>query len=172
MRFIQIAGVVLIILITVFMLIGIAIPEFDYRNRVTVNKPQAEVFAAFNDTGRTAQWMDGLQRIEHTGGAQEGTGSRWRMTIVQNGETMTVDEEVTLFSPDSLLMMRMGNEVLDSYLTIEFIQKDSAVTDIHQHTRVVGANPLWQSVLPLFKGTMRDANQANLERFRAMLEGG
>ena len=54
----------------------------------------SETFALFNDLSKTKEWIPEFQKIDTIVEKPGKTGSEYRITVDNNGETMTMKERV------------------------------------------------------------------------------
>ncbi len=159
----------LAVLTIAFFSIGFISPEVTYENKVLVNKSIAHSFRVFNNPNKLKEWITGFKKISHVSGFPNEVGSQWELTIVDNGEEMTMIEEVTAYELDRLFAFKLDNDVLTTYVEIRF-EKVASGTAIVVKNRVIGKNIFFKSLFPLYKSYFEETTQVEYEKLKNVIE--
>ena len=157
------------ILLIAFLSIGFIIPEVSYENKVLVNKPIEHSFQVFINPNKLKDWISGFKKINHVSGFPNEIGSKWALTIEENGEEMTMIEEITAYELDKLFAFKLDNDVLTTYVEIRF-EDSGKGTAIIVKNRVIGKNMFFRSLFPLYTSYFKEMTQVDYEKLKNVIE--
>jgi len=103
-------GVIILLLVSAFFSLGIFIPSLNYDNKILVNKPVEQSFRVFTNVFSFSEWIPGFKNIKWLSGKQNEIGSKWEMTVVQEGEKYTMTETLTYFKENELFAFKLEND--------------------------------------------------------------
>ncbi|MCB0278184.1 MAG: SRPBCC family protein [Calditrichaeota bacterium] len=161
---------VIIALLVIFLLIGVFVPQFSYRSKITVNKPVEHAFAVFTNPDLMSNWMLGLQSIETVEGEPETVGSKFKFSFVQNGEHIEIVETITEFVKNHKYSIDIDAEPMIAHTEISFNAIDSNQTEIIADTEVNGKNMLWRSVLALSQSYFQENSDIQYQQLADLIE--
>ena len=157
------------ILTIAFLSIGLIFPEVSYENKVLVNKSIEHSFRVFNNPMKLKDWITGFKKISHVSGFPNEVGSQWELTIEEDGEEISMLEELTAYELNKLFALKIDSEVLTTYVEIRFEEVDSG-TEIIVSNRVIGKNIFSRSLFPLYKSYFAKTTQADYEKLKSVIE--
>lgn len=139
-----------------------------------IDRPQAEVFAAFCDLDNAPDRMSGIMGIERLEGEGFEVGTKWRETRVMFGKEATEDMWVTeLAEPSSYHVEAESHGAhYDSNFTFEAVDGGTKVTMTFAGQPLTLMGRIMGAVMGIFfKGATRKAVQQDLDDMKAALEG-
>lgn len=163
-----IVGAIVVLSIT-FLSIGFIIPEVTYENKVFVGKPVGHTFQVFNNPNKLKDWITGFKKISHVSGFPNEVGSQWALTVEENGEEITMIEEITAYELDKLFAFKLDNDVLTTHVEIRF-ERVGTGTAIIVNNRVIGKNIFFKSLFPLYKSHFAEMTQVDYEKLKNVVE--
>jgi hypothetical protein len=114
-------------------------------------------------------WITGFKNISHVSGFPNEVGSQWELTIEEDGEEISMLEELTAYELNKLFALKIDSEVLTTYVEIRFEEVDSG-TEIIVSNRVIGKNIFFRSLFPLYKSYLAETTQADYEKLKSVIE--
>jgi uncharacterized membrane protein len=154
----------------VFFGLGYLNPVLKYQNRVTVNKPRAEVWKTFNDESRMKDWLEGFESIELVSGEKGQPGSKYKLVIAGEGQNVEIYETMREVKPEELYSFTLDAEPLTNEVSVTFADKDGG-TEIIQKEAVAGKSIVWRSLFYWLQSTFQVNSKKNLENFKRIAEG-
>ena len=164
----RIVGILIVLALSVLGFVlysGYSNPEFTYQTQVVVDVPPERAWQVFNDPEKLPLWVEGFQKIEYLRGEPNAVGSHYRLTF----DDVVVTEELTLIEENERLEMTFDNEMMTAENMVVFRPSDRG-TRISTESTVRGNGIFWQSVLLFSQSAMQQRQQADLERFKALVE--
>jgi len=169
MRVLKTTGIILLVCVLGFLSIGILFPEISYQTTVHVSRSPATVFSVLTDAGRMGDWIEGYVSMETIVEHDDQIGNEYRLTFVQNGDTLILDEEVTEFVENERFGLTLTHEIMVTESSIT-LTKTSEGTSIATTNLVRGSGMLWRSLFPLMKGTLETEQRRQYERLSQIIE--
>jgi uncharacterized membrane protein len=169
MKIVKIIVIFLVVLSFIFFGTGLVIKENNYSVEISINKPLEETFQLFNNQELMTQWVPQVTKVETIKENPGIIGSEYRITIDNNGETITMKEKVLAF---------VENQKVTQYFDQENVLKtnDYVFATEGSQTKIV-LNATYQAesyilncVFPYFKGTFKGVDQTNLDNFKTFAE--
>ena len=114
-------------------------------------------------------WITGFKKISHVSGFPNEVGSQWELTIEEDGEEISMLEELTAYELNKLFALKIDSEVLTTYVEIRFEEVGSG-TAIIVSNRVIGKNIFFRSLFPLYKSYLAETTQADYEKLKSVIE--
>lgn len=169
MKTVKIVLGILILLTVAFFCTGLVIKENTYKHEITINKPISETFEIFSDQSLVKEWIPEITNIEEIDMKPEMVGSVYRVTMNNEGVVLSKKETILAY---------VKNQKVTYYHDAEGVLKtddfsfssDGANTKISLESKYSGKSYLISCVFPYFKGTFKDVDVQNLERFKAYAE--
>lgn len=158
-------GLVVLLLLGV-VIAGMTTDVIEYENRVVIDRPVEQVWAAFTDVSRLEQWMTDLDTIENVSGEHLEVGSQWRLVFDED----VLHETVTAVEPPNRYAFDMRTNVFEGDTDVSLAAVDGG-TELTSSTRVVGSNPLLHGMFVFMESSFHDRTQEQFERFAAIVEG-
>lgn len=137
--------------------------------KVLVNKPVEHSFQVFNNPNKLKEWITGFKKISHVSGFPNEVGSKWELTVEDDGEEITMIEEITAYELDRLFAFKLDNDVLTTYVEISF-EEVSAGTAIVVKSRVIGKNIFFKALFPLYESYFKETTQVDYEKLKNVIE--
>ncbi|MCA9717473.1 MAG: SRPBCC family protein [Myxococcales bacterium] len=161
-------GLVLVLVLG-FFAAGLVIPTLSYETSVEVERPVETAWRVFMDGERMSQWMTNLQRVETIAGEPGMVGSQFRLVFDENGEEVVVSEMVTEVRKHEVYAFTIESDSVGGNAAVRF-------EDLGMRTRVTirnelqGQNPVWQSLIVISQGFMRDRQLEQLNKLKQLIE--
>ncbi len=168
-KFLKITGVVLLLLTVIFFSLGLINPNVSYTSEILVNKPVAETFRKYNDPGTLKQWIPEMKSFEIVEIKPGMVGTKLKMIIESEGQTMELNEEVTAFEENKLVGLSFDAGMMHKSDLVEFIQTGDGTLIKGTYT-CTGSNLFYKSLFSLFKGKFKSIDEGYLKNFKVFIE--
>ena len=168
-KILSVIGILLGACVVSFLLIGVFMPRLDYKITFEVNKPVDQTFKVFMDASLAGQWMTGFKRMETLSGKPGEVGSKYRFVFEEGDEEIIVDEEILVMKENEAFAFSMENEMLTGRGEFRFKDKNGS-TEITYINDTAGRNIILKSVLAIFRSSIKERNQKDFEKLKAMIE--
>ena len=169
MKFIRVSIYVLIGFTIVFFAIGLVNPKVKYSVTVQVNKSLPETFALFNNIDSLTKWLPEIKEIETLVEKPGIVGSKYKMVIDSQGDTMSIYETVTSYKKNEHVGLEFNVGIMTKTDSIVFVSHGNA-TEITGLYSCTGSNLFYKSMFSFLKGSFRDIDLAYLNKFKAVAE--
>ncbi len=140
-----------------------------FKTKVEISQPVERVYDAFMDSAQSPQWRNGLQSVEIVSGELGKPGSKQRLTFARNGRETTLDETIIDVVKNEACYFRSDHGVMYSLTNIVFREREGK-TRVSSAVYAYGNGRLWGLLVPFMKGRLRRRQQADLTRFKTLLE--
>ncbi len=168
-RFLKVFGVFMLILTIGFFSLGFIYPEVSYSTEITINKPVRTVFRKYNDPGTLKQWIPEMKSLEIVEIKPGMVGTKMKMTIVNSGRTMVIEEEVIAYEENKVLGLHLESGPMRKKDHIEFIESGES-TIIKGDYTCTGSNLFYRSLFSLFQGQFKSMDESYLGNFKKFVE--
>lgn len=169
MKILKILGAAVVLLIAAFLIMGIAVPTYEYGSSIIVHRPQQHCWENFHDTSNMKSWNAGFVSLKLKKGEYKKVGSIYELVMEDKNERMVMTETIMQIDSPREISYLLTNDVLESQFSYTFeAQGDS--TKIESHYKVTGNNILWRSILYLSKSYLKDTSEAQLRAFKKHIE--
>ncbi|REJ83579.1 MAG: SRPBCC family protein [Bacteroidetes bacterium] len=168
-KFFKVLGLILLILLIAVVIIGMMNPEIKYNAEVVVNKPLKETFWKYNDPGTLKEWIPELKSVQIIDLKPGMIGSKLKMVIHNEGQTIELNEEITDYGENSHvgLVFEAGAMVKKNY--VEFSEIESG-TLIKGTFTCKGSNLFYNAMFTFFKKQFREIDQGYMNNFKHYAE--
>ncbi len=170
MKILKIVLGIILSLFTLFLLAGVFSKKVTYESEFTVQKPIEEAWAVFTDETKLGDWMDGLKSYELLEGEKNAPGSKYRIVVVQRGETMEMTETILTFKVNEQFVNTIDNDVLTSQNTMDFIADSENSTRILSKTDAYGKGILYRSIFFFMKSYFVKENEKMNSNLKKLIE--
>lgn len=137
---------------------------------ITIQKPLATVWAAFDDAANMQKWQPTLKSFEHLSGTPGQPGAVSKLVYEENGHLITLHETITVRREQAEL-----TGVYDSGMATNHIRNTFAATDAGSTQWHIAAQFQFKGFFKyltfVFKGGVRRRIQEDCLRFKQMVEG-
>ncbi len=151
--------------------LGLAVPQVDYSVSINVERPADVVWDAFHDHEKATSWISGLESFELVSGNGIEEGTKYRMTFIEKGEKLVIDETIETVVPHERFVFSSTGESMMMRADTEF-EPNANGTTVTSHVTMEGEGILMSALLPLMKGKIAERQQGDLEALKALIEGG
>ena len=169
MKTVKVILTILVILSVLFLGTGLVIKENKYSTEITINKPLSETFKLFNDQESIRQWIPEIQKFEAIVEKPGVTGSEFRITMDNNGETVTMKEKVLAYVEDEKVTLYFDAEQVLKTDDYTFIS-DGESTKIQLNVTFQAESYIMSCMFPYFKGAFKSVDEKYLNNFKAFAE--
>ena len=136
---------------------------------LTIDASVEKVWKNFMDTGRSTQWLTGLESIETLEGKPEEVGSKHQLTFNENGRRQTFIETVTSVDPLKHYAFTLDHQGMGSKVIV-YLQEKGSSTILTQQVDFYGKKLMWKLLLPFLKGQMRKRQETDLHQLKDFIE--
>ena len=157
------------LLLTIFLLAGLLVPQVKYEAQITVDMPLDKTFALFNDTKKIPKWMPEIKRItpiEETSGF---VGSRYKMIMDNGGTEIKMKRKVLDYKENQLVRLEFEAESMKKTDRYTFTAKDGKTLIQHQAT-TRGNGYMNRCFFAFLKGSFKKIDQQYLNNFKQFAE--
>lgn len=169
MKILKYALGIIALLVLVFILIGAFSSEVAYDSEITVDKSLAESWAVSQDEEKAADWLEGLQKMEHVSGTPGTVGAVSDVYFVDQGQEMVIRETITEIVPNESISMIFTSDFMDMNYTLRMAEVDGK-TKISSSTTAVGNGMFSKSLMALMSGTFSTQEETNLTNLKRIIE--
>lgn len=155
--------------IIVFFATGLIIKETNYTTQVSVNKPIADVFTAFNNLENKTKWIPEIKSYEIINQNTGITGSEYQMIIDNNDQNIKISEKIMAFVPNEKVTVFYNADNMLKTNDYVFTEKNG-VTNITLNATCRSDSYILACVFPYFKNTFKDQDQTYLTNFKTFIE--
>lgn len=141
-----------------------------FKLELTINKPRAEVWKAFDSTENLKQWQPSLKKFEHVSGTPGQPGAVSKLTYEENEREFTLTEKIDLREEPERFDGAYENEFSENTIKNTFIEKGE------NETLWVSENEFkFKTLLMKIMGTVMKRNfvrrtYRDMERFKEFTE--
>lgn len=135
---------------------------------VLVDRPIAEVFAAWADLERASEWAAPVVERRKLSDGSVGVGSRFHAIDQFPGRRVEFDLEVTEFEPESRMAARWF-EPMEGGWEATFSESDGA-TRLDLKAEMTPSRGIFKLLFPLMAGWVRRAIAKDLAAFKGFVE--
>ena len=160
---------ILIIVTLLFFGTGMVVKENNYTSEVIVNKSLSETFRLFNNRDRIMLWCPEIKKIETIEEKPDFTGSKYRITMDNNGEMMTSKEKILAYVKDQKVTLFFDAEQVLKTYNYTFTRQGNS-TKILLEASVQTETYMLSCVFPYIKGKFRKVDEQYLSNFKAFAE--
>ena len=144
-------------------------PDVTYHCEIVVDKPLPESWAVTQDEEKLAEWLDGFQRVEHISGVPGEVGSVSDVYFDNNGQTMSIREEITEIIPNESISMIYKSDFMNMEYKLAMTAVDNK-TKVNSSTRAYGNGMFSRSIMALIGGGIKQQEEMNLVNLRRTIE--
>jgi uncharacterized protein YndB with AHSA1/START domain len=141
-----------------------------YELELTIDRPRAAVWQAFDSTDNLKEWQPSLIRFEHVSGTPGQAGAISELTYNENDRKFTLLEEITLREEPNRFDGVYKNEFSDSFLRNTFIEKGENETLWVVETEFKFKTLPMKIMGPLMKRNFVRRTYRDMEHFRDFVE--
>ena len=137
---------------------------------IDIRRPIAEVFKELVNPDNMPKWIEGFQKLEKVKGRRPRKGSISTQVHKDSKGRMELKEEILLFERNKTFEIRLSHKNMDTRQSYEFINQGKSMTRVilTTETRLI---PAFIGIFSVFmKGGMRKQQEANLMRFKKLME--
>ena len=142
-----------------------------FKLELTINKPRAEVWKAFDSTENLKRWQPSLKKFEHVSGTPGQPGAVSTLTYEENDREFTLTERITFREEPNRFDGVYENEFSESVIKNTFIEQGANETLWVSETRFKFKTLLMKIIGPLMKRNFVRRTYRDMERFKEFAEG-
>lgn len=169
MKTIKIILGIISLFIVVFFGTGLLIKETNYTTQVSVNKPVADVFEAFNNLENKTKWIPEIKSYEPINENIGKTGSEYQMIIENEDQKIIISEKIMAFVPNEKVTFFYNADNMLKTNDYVFSEEDG-ITNITLNATCRSDSYILACVFPYFKSTFVEQDQTYLTNFKAFVE--
>ena len=136
----------------------------------TLKRPRSVVWKAFDDPANMSKWQPGLKSFEHVSGEAGKPGAVSKLTYIENGREIVLMETVTRrVEPEAMDGTYTGAGVVN-HIKNTFIDVSPNETKWVIEVEFLFGSFMMRLLGPLMKGAFVKRTQADLQRFKTLVE--
>lgn len=162
------AYIVLAILLG-FLAMGLIKPEVKYNSEVVVDAPIEEVFTTFNDMDKIKNWIPQITKIETVEEKPEVVGSKYIMTLEQDGQLTEMQEIVTSFQKNKEVGISFEAGIMLKSDVFDFSETPEGTRVTGNHV-AKGSTYFARCMFAFFGGMFEEIDQTSLDEFKKYVE--
>jgi len=81
MKILKVLGIIFLLLILGFVVLGLVKPTVKYGHTITVDRPINEAWEIYNDDTQYSQWLKGFKSIDLISGTHGEVGSKYKVVV-------------------------------------------------------------------------------------------
>jgi len=162
-------SILFLLLAIAFLSIGIFIPSLNFKTKVTVDKPVDLSFRVFTSPFSLSAWIPGLKNVKWVSGKQNEVGSKWEMTIEEDGDEYVMTEELVAYKENELFVIKMENYQITNDVEVRFTDKGVA-SEISSSNHVAAKNFFQKPLLPFLKSTFKKRDEEMYKKLKKLIE--
>lgn len=141
-----------------------------FDSKIAIDKPIHHVYTAFLDQQRMKEWLTGFQSIELLRGTINAVGSRYKLTMQENGHVICLYQEIIVNNENEEFSFTMEHEAMTSHSRVRFIPLNNHSTQLWLTVTIQGKGRLWKFIIPTMVPLLQKRQEADLQKFKNMLE--
>lgn len=142
-----------------------------YKLEITIDKPRADVWQAFDSTENLKQWQSSLKKFEHVSGTPGQPGAVSTLTYEENDREFSLTEKVTHRDEPSQFDGLYENEFSKNSIKNSFIEKGENETLWIVETKFSFKTLIMKILGPIMKRNFVRRSYRDMERFKEFAEG-
>ena len=142
-----------------------------YKLEITIDKPRADVWQAFDSTENLKQWQPSLKKFEHISGTPGQPGAVSTLTYEENDREFSLTEKVTHRDEPSQFDGLYENEFSTNSIKNSFIEKGENETLWIVETKFSFKTLIMKILGPIMKRNFVRRSYRDMERFKEFAEG-
>lgn len=174
MKTLKSVGIILIIILGLFFMVGLFIPSIEYGHEVSTNKSIEESWAVTQDTTKYHLWLEGFKSIKLISGEEGKAGSKY-LVIVNPGEgqdDFTMEETVVSIAQNDSIKLLFDSDMMIFEQLMYVGKDDKGVTLVGTKSKVQGKNILMKSMFALMHylgGSFQAQEEKNIETLKQVI---
>lgn len=169
MKVLKIFGLLLIVLLAIFLLMGTLVPKVIYQTETTINASRHKVWNEFNDISNVSKWMDGITEVEKIVVTPDTIGSKYRMKVEEEGNDVIVNELVTGYNRPEMLSLHFDIDQMTKDDTYKFIENNGS-TIIQANHVFESETYLGKCMFAVMKSLFIKRDEKHLNQFKKYVE--
>jgi uncharacterized protein YndB with AHSA1/START domain len=169
MRFSTVLVLLALIAVSGFIYVGYREPSFSQQLVLEIDAPVERTFAVLKDPEQLPFWIAGFRKIEYLRGEENQPGSYYRITLVEDNRELIMTEHLTDLIENEHFAAEFETEMMTSKSDYWFEPTERG-TRVTSNSEFAGNGPFWRSVLWFSKADIKARQQADLDRFKVLVE--
>ncbi|MCF8259002.1 MAG: SRPBCC family protein [Flavobacteriales bacterium] len=153
-----------------FFAIGVMRPSVPISARIEIERPVADVFAAYNAPFDRMDWLEGYEGTERVSGGAGIPGSVSTVFFTHDGKKFVMKEELKDYVENRLVELTWSNEVLTQRMRVAFEAVDEQSASVTMSGTVEGTSWFMRSMMGLAQNRMQQQEEQNFVRLKELLE--
>jgi len=141
-----------------------------YTLELTINRPRAEVWKAFDNTENMKKWQPSLTKFEHVSGTPGQPGAVSKLTYEENEREFSLIEKITNREEPARFDGMYENEFSENIIRNSFVEKGESETLWIVENEFKFKTFLMKIMGPLMKKNFAARTQKDMERFKEFVE--
>jgi uncharacterized protein YndB with AHSA1/START domain len=169
MKTVKVILTILVILSLLFLGTGLVIKENRYSTEIHINKSLSETFRMFTDQETMNQWIPEITKIETIEEKPGLVGSEYRITLDNQGQTMTKKEKILAYVQNQKVTFYFDAEGVLKTDDYTFVS-DGNSTTIKLDVTFQAEKYILSCMFPYFKGIFKGVDERYLNNFKVFAE--
>lgn len=142
-----------------------------FKLELSINKPRAEVWEAFDNVDNMKKWQPSLVSFEPISGTPGQVGAVSKLTYEEGGREFSLIEKITHRDEPNRFDGVYENNFADNIIRNKFIEQGNDQTLWALETEYAFKTLLMKIVGPMMKKNFVARTQRDMERFKEVAEG-
>lgn len=142
-----------------------------FKLELTINKPLAEVWKAFDNIENLKKWQPTLVKFEPVSGIPSQPGALSKLTYEEGGREFTLIEKIIHRDEPNSFDGVYENNFADNIIRNKFIELGQHQTVWAMETEFKFKTLIMKLMGPLMKKNLVTRTQKDMERFKELVEG-
>ena len=174
MKILKVLGIIFLLLILGFVVLGLVKPTVKYGHTITVDRPINEAWEIYNDDTQYSQWLKGFKSIDLISGTHGEVGSKYKVVVNPQPDQPDFEmiETVLAIEENDHVILQFDSDMMEFVQTTNFAEKGGK-TVISTHSEVFGNGLMMKSLfaaMELFTGSFQAQEEENFNRLKTLMD--
>lgn len=170
MKALKILFVIVALIAGVIIVYGMMNTPFTIETRVEVDRPVEQAWAVFADENSVTKWIGGLEKIEILDGEKGQVGSTYRLTFMEDGEEIIINEVITAFEPNKRMAFTIDHEIMFSNNEIRIEPRGENKSEFISVSEMGGKGLFMKGLMAMGQSSVADRQQEDYTRLKSLIE--
>jgi len=142
-----------------------------YDLEITINASPERVFPYLTDPQLLPKWLSGLVESKPITEGGLRVGAKSIETIAENGQSFTMESEITRYEPNREMQVRLTSDMLEVLADYE-LQPEGNGTKLRYTATMNYKGFITRVMAPLLSGSIRNKLEGDMSRLKQLVEAG
>ena len=149
---------------------GMMNTPFTVETRVEIDRPVEQAWTVFDDENLVTQWISGLQKIEITSGKKGEVGSTYRLTFLESGEEIVINELITAYEPNKRIAFDIDHEIMFGNTDIRLESRGENKCELISVSEMGGKGIFMKGLMAMGKSSVEARQQKDYNQLKTLIE--